>query len=84
MGSPPLRPTISNLCLAHLENELLSVSKFKLELYLRYEDEFFCVFRAKSLPFLDAKVELPLDIFRDFKSSIFKKDHILVSFNVEF
>ena len=31
MGSP-LGPTISNFCLAHLENELLSVSKFKPEL----------------------------------------------------
>ena len=35
MGSP-YGPTISNLCFAHLENEPLSVSKFKPELYLRY------------------------------------------------
>ena len=35
MGSP-LGPTISNFCLAHLENELLSISKFKPEVYLRY------------------------------------------------
>ena len=42
MGSP-LGPTISNFCLAHLENELLSVSKFKPELYLRYVDDILCV-----------------------------------------
>ena len=47
MGSP-LGPTISNFCLAHLENELLSVSKFKPELYLRYVDDIFCVFRDQS------------------------------------
>ena len=98
MGSP-LGPTISNFCLAHLENELLSVSKFKPELYLRYVDDIFCVFRdhytyekffqqlnelhsslkfsfeigPKILPFLDAKIELPLDIGRDFKSCVFRK-----------
>ena len=47
MGSP-LGPTISNFCLAHLENEPLSVSKFKPELYLRYVDDIFCVFRDQS------------------------------------
>ena len=93
----PLGPTISNFCLAHLENELFSVSKFKPELYLRYGDDIFCVFRDQStykkffqqlnelhssvkitfeigpkmLPFLDARIELPLDSGRDFKSSIF-------------
>ena len=44
----PLGPTISNFCLAHLENELLSVSTFKPELYLRYADDIFCVFRDHS------------------------------------
>ena len=47
MGSP-LGPTISNFCLAHLENEILSVSKFKPELYLRYVDDIFCLFRDQS------------------------------------
>ena len=47
MGSP-LGPTIYNFFLAHLENELLSVSKFKPELYLRYVDDIFCVFRDRS------------------------------------
>ena len=32
----------------HLENELLSVSKFKPDLYLRYVDDIFCVFRDQS------------------------------------
>ena len=36
-----LEPTIFNFCLGHLENELLSFSKFKPELYLRYVDDFF-------------------------------------------
>ena len=33
--------TISNFCFAHLENELLSLTKFKPELYLRYADDIF-------------------------------------------
>ena len=41
--------TISNFCFAHLENELLSVTKFKPELYLRYADDIFWVFRDQSI-----------------------------------
>ena len=55
MGSP-LGPTIANFCLANYENKLLSNTKTgtKPELYLRYVDDIFCIFRKDNSyePFL--------------------------------
>ena len=48
MGSP-LGPTIANFCLAHFESQLLSNNSDKNSspnLYLRYVDDIFCVFRS--------------------------------------
>ena len=48
MGSP-LGPTIANFCLAHFESQLLSNNSDENSspnLYLRYVDDIFCVFRS--------------------------------------
>ena len=51
----------------HMKSFFQQLNELPLSLKLTFE------IGPKILPFLDAKIELPLDIGRDFKSSVFRK-----------